>query len=58
MFFEFCSLISKAIRYFRFRKARKVVDKWRSTVIEIQQEREAGEGASGIEDIEDTKEQN
>jgi len=58
MFFEFCKLISKAIRYFRFRKTRKVVDKWRSNVIEIQREREAGEGASAIEDIEDIKEQN
>ena len=49
--------MSRAIRYFRFRKARKVVDKWRSNVIEIQREREAGEGANGIEDIEDIKEQ-
>ena len=57
MFFEFCKLISKAIRYFRYRKTRKVVDKWKSNVIEIQREREAGEGASEIEDIEDTKTQ-
>ena len=55
MFFEFCKLISKAIRYFRYKKTRKVVDKWRSNVIEIQREREAGEGASEIEDMKDTK---
>ena len=61
MLFEFCKLVSKAIRYFRYRKKSKVVDKWlekwRSNVIEIQHEREAGEGAGEIEDIDDTKTQ-
>ena len=35
MFFEFCSLLARAVRYVRFRRERKVVAQWRRTVVEV-----------------------
>ena len=48
----------RAYRYVRFRKERKVIDKWRSNVVEIQPENESEEEkepAEGLEDVEDEK---
>ena len=48
----------RAYRYVRFRKERKVIDKWRSNVVEIQPENESEEEkepAEGIEDVEDER---
>ena len=47
----------KAYRYVRFRKERKVVDKWRSNVVEIQPEKESEEEKEPAEGIEDVKEE-
>ena len=48
----------RAYRYVRFRKERKVIDKWRSNVVEIQPENESEEEkepAEGLEDVEDER---
>ena len=48
----------RAYRYVRFRKERKVIDKWRSNVVEIQPENESEEEKEpdeGIEDVEDER---
>ena len=50
--------VMRAYRYVRFRKERKVIDKWRSNVVEIQPENESEEEkepAEGIEDVEDER---
>ena len=47
----------RAYRYVRFRKERKVIDKWRSNVVEIQPENESEEEKEPAEDIEDVEDE-